>query len=183
MGNVVDALRSNSDALGFSLRLGKNTTYSYMQDRLQPLPPFVELQDNTLKYIWPDAAQDFGYALEVSSSAYRARELSPYALGLSFDTPNGFEAEIAGRKKRFDRKFPYLLCFSQSVTFCNPVNKVQQGFDQNRASQLYAYSPDELAERFERGDRIRVETYSGFVPSACHQEVELTFEKRGDSPL
>lgn len=180
MREVTDALRNNPEALGFSLRLGVNISYTYMHDHSQPLPYFTELPNTALKYKWPIATDDFGYALEISSSVYRAGELAPYILGLAFHNPNELEAEMAARKNRFVKRFPELLCFSQSVTFCNPINKVQQAFDQNRASQIYFYSPDELAARFELGDRIRVETYSGFVPVSCHQEVELFFEHKGN---
>jgi hypothetical protein len=33
---------------------------------------------------------------------------------------------------------------------------------------------------FEQDERVKVESYSGFIPQSCHQEVELVFEKLGD---
>jgi hypothetical protein len=69
------------------------------------------------------------------------------------------------------------LCYENSVTFCNPINKVQT-VATNRAGSVVEYSSDHLAQLFESGYRIKVEAYTGFVPNACHQEVALNFEKR-----
>ena len=38
-------------------------------------------------------------------------------------------------------------------------------------------APDSLAKNFESGYRIDISSYSDFVPIACHQEVELQFQK------
>ncbi len=76
---------------------------------------------------------------------------------------------------------PALLCYEQSVTFCNPVNKVQTVYA-NRAGTASEYAADHLAELFDQGYRVQVAAYAGFVPSACHQEVELTYERRLEAP-
>ena len=34
-----------------------------------------------------------------------------------------------------------------------------------------------MVNRFDRGERIRVVTYTGFTANACHQEVKLDFEQ------
>jgi hypothetical protein len=67
------------------------------------------------------------------------------------------------------------MCFEQSVTFCNPVNIVQTLYP-NRVGEHIYYSVEELLERFERGERIDIQAYNGFVPNACHQEVSLHFK-------
>jgi hypothetical protein len=67
------------------------------------------------------------------------------------------------------------LCFETSVTFCNPVNMVQQSYP-NRAGQSVAFNVGDLAKRFERGERIDVTVLNGFVPNACHQEVNFRFK-------
>ena len=45
---IIEALDRNPRAIGFSLRLGRNTGYCYMQGRDQSLPPFN------------DAGEEFG---------------------------------------------------------------------------------------------------------------------------
>ncbi|HEY0733431.1 MAG TPA: beta-1,6-N-acetylglucosaminyltransferase, partial [Herpetosiphonaceae bacterium] len=65
--------------------------------------------------------------------------------------------------------------------FCNPINKVQTIYD-NRAGDAPQYAADHLANLFEQGYRVRVTAYAGFVPSACHQEVDLLYERQPDAP-
>ena len=40
--DIIEALNRNHRAIGFSLRLGRNTGYCYMQRRDQSLPPFSD---------------------------------------------------------------------------------------------------------------------------------------------
>lgn len=176
VGDVAFALSENSDSFGFSLRLGANTTYSYMLDHSQTLPNFVSVNEHMLKYQWLGAEDDFGYPFEVSSSIYRVMDFLSILLGLRFDNPNALEGRMALQTQLFARTKPTLLCFETSVAFCNPINKVQSIFD-NRTGIQYHYSPEKLAELFNEGYRINVETYNNFISNSCHQEVELKLER------
>ena len=176
LADILDTLRSNQDLLGFSLRLGENTTYCYSLNAPQSLPKFASIGMDMIKYDWTTAERDFGYPLEISSSLYRLKDILPYALGLPFENPNVLEERVAFYANSFSAKYSCLGCYRHSVTFCNPVNKVQKIIS-NRSGENTDYGVDDLALRFERGERIRVQAYSGFVPSACHQEVELVFER------
>ncbi len=69
---------------------------------------------------------------------------------------------------------PWLLCYSPSVTFCNPVNRVQHGL-LNRTGVYYDYPVEFLADKFDAGYRIDVAAYDDLVSTGCHQEVELQF--------
>lgn len=167
------ALQQHKDALGFSLRLGKNTTYSYTRDMPQALPNFSEIGGGMLKYNWTTAEQNFAYPLEVSSSVYRLADLAAL-YETSYTMPNSLESRLSSSAKAFSNKKPHLLCYEQSVAFCNPVNKVQTDYA-NRAGEQMDYSPASLSQKFDSGLRIDVSAYDGFVPNACHQEVELAF--------
>jgi len=175
MIDVMDALRDHSDSLAFSLRLGRNTTFCYMNNVAQHPPDFIPVDNNVLKFNWIDADQDFGYPLEVSSSAYRAIEVLPLLLMIKFNNPNHLEGGMNLFKDVLASQSPALLCFKKSVAFCNPVNKVQTIAAKNHAGLVYSYNTEELAEKFDRGKRIDVQFYSGFVSNSCHQEVELIF--------
>jgi hypothetical protein len=48
----------------------------------------------------------------------------------------------------------------------------------NRAGKLFSYSVRNLAERFENGERIDIDTLDGFVPNGCHQEIGFLFQKK-----
>ena len=170
---VLDKCR---ELLGFSLRLGENTTFCYPLNSPQELPEFTKLCDDLVKFDWTNSEYDFGYPLEVSSSIFRIEEIVPFMMALRFNNPNTLEEQMASHTSLFRSRFPYLGCFRRSVTFCNPINKVQTIIP-NRAGEVVYYGIDELATRFEHGERIKVDAYNDFVPNGCHQEVEFIFER------
>jgi hypothetical protein len=183
-------LKQNPDVLGFSLRLGKNTTYCYSLDKPQSLPVFKRINfpagesttrqndlPEVLRFDWTAGDADFGYPLEVSSSIYRIADIRPVINFLPFHNPNFLESRLSRQVDRFRIHQPYMLCYDSSVTFCNPINKVQK-MHQNRAGVKISYSVEELAGKYERGERVKVTEYDGFVPTGCHQEVEMIFENK-----
>ncbi|MBI5388565.1 MAG: FkbM family methyltransferase [Verrucomicrobia bacterium] len=176
LGDITAALEQNADALGFSLRLGRNTTFCYSFDTPQTLPPFQTLSAHVLKFDWRKAEHDFGYPLELSSSIYRTAEVLPLLRALDFRNPNSLETVLADNKQRC-QTLGGLLCFDISVTFCAPINRVQQVCPTNRAGTRPDHSAESLAGRYERGERLDVAAYAGFTPQACHQEVELRFRQ------
>jgi hypothetical protein len=188
--DAIHGLEQIPDALGFSLRLGTNTTYCYTFDKPQLLPVFEHTSFSTskshsrqndlpaiLKFDWTVGEADFGYPLEVSSSIFRLDDVRPVINNLPFQNPNFLESRLSQQVDRFRNLKPYLLCYDRSVTFCNPINKVQK-LHQNRAGVKIGYSVEELAWKFEMGERFKVTEYDGFVPTGCHQEVEMVFENK-----
>jgi glycosyltransferase involved in cell wall biosynthesis len=137
------------------------------------LPEFQIINNNILKYNWTNGEYDFGYPLEVSSSVYRTSEILPFINQFPFYNPNSLEAFMADNSIMFKDRKPYLLCYPSSVTFCAPLNKVQNTAKENRASSRTSYNPDNLSKLFSDGHRIDVNAYNLFLPNACHKEVEL----------
>jgi FkbM family methyltransferase len=169
---VTGLLSRNSNALGFSLRLGRNTSHCYSLDQPQKLPDFQVLETGDLKYGWPDAEHDFGYPLELSSSVYRVSEMLPLLESLEFRNPNTLEDAMSRSTHRFRQSHPGLLCGGHSLAVSIPANKVQQVCE-NRAGANPAYSAEALARLFCEGQRIDLSAFDGFTPQACHQEVEF----------
>jgi hypothetical protein len=172
--DVLKSLEEHPDAIGFSLRLGRNTTYCYPYNRVQNLPRFNNFGHHMLKFDWTRAELDFGYPLEVSSSVYRVFDLHPELKKLSFTNPNTFEAQFVGIKYLFAGTKPALLCYEQSVAFSAPLNLIQSVCP-NRVGQNKSYTISSLEKMFRNGQRVDVKSIAGFIPNACHQEVELTF--------
>ncbi len=175
----VEALNRYSKLLGSSLRLGANTVFCYPHNRSQKVPEFIKVNDNLVMYDWTQSEYDFGYPLEVSSSIYRLRDILPFIMALCFNNPNRLEEQMSSHASVFRSKYPLLCCYHYSVTFCNPVNKVQTIIP-NRAGEQYRYELEDLTNRFDNGERIKVDAYKDFMPNGCHQEVEFVFES---SPL
>ena len=177
LADATSALAATPEAIGFSLRLGKNTQYCYTLDRPQPLPTFTVHGNGILLFRWADGEADFSYSLEVSSSIYRLRDIDPIIGKPDFRNPNQLEYYILAKSARLlERKLPALLCYDYSIAFCNPVNRVQE-YAPNRAGSQPTYSSETLAEFFDQGMRIDVASYAGFRPTGCHQEVELRFRQ------
>jgi len=168
---IADSLSAHPDAIGFSLRVGRNTTHCYPLQCLQPLPTFESVPHGLL-YQWPDQVGDFGYPLEVSSSVYRSTDLIPLLRNLPYNNPNRLEQVLSAASGLFKRSLPRLLCFNESVAFCAPINKVQSTFD-NRSGAKDEYSSDVLNTLFLDGYRVDVASLSAFSPNAAHVEIEL----------
>ena len=180
LGRLVWALEEHPDALGVSLRLGTNIAYSYSNDRPLVFPEFIYLLNGMLKFNWVTSDGEFAYPLEISSSVFRAIDIVPLIAGLQFRNPNDLELQMANYAVRFGDKLPFLLSARQSLTFCNPINVVQTVVP-NRSGQVFGFSGEHLAQLFDRGYRIQVEEYCGFVPESCHQEVELQFSRLSET--
>lgn len=182
--DIINALENHNDAIGFSLRLGINIVYSYPLDKYQKLPDFEQLNQYILKFHWLNAEADFGYPLELSSSIYRTKDILNLIENLRFVNPNTFESELNNQKTFFAKTHPFLLCFRKSVAFSIPANLVQTAW-RNRSSEKEDYSTGKLLQLFEDGFRIDIEDLQGFIPYACHQEVEYRFQKVNsyNSPL
>ncbi|MBI5606846.1 MAG: FkbM family methyltransferase, partial [Deltaproteobacteria bacterium] len=172
--DLVAYLEKYQQAIGFSLRLGKNTTFCYMQNKNQKLPDFNAVGKGVLKYNWTKEELDFGYPLEVSSSLYSIGDILPILREGDFKNPNTLEALLDAGKSFFKNAENELLCFETSAAFCNPANMVQNLWN-NKAGHNNQYSPDALADLFEKGYRIDLEKFSEFIPNSCHQEVEFQF--------
>jgi len=172
VGTVMDELRSNASAIGFSLRLGTNTTYCYPLDAQQDPPEFVTIRPGVLAFRWPGASHDFGYPFDLSSSVYRTSDIEPLLRRIPFGNPNLLEGRLAAGAPASGSRRPVLLCFERSVAFCIPANLVQT-VTKNRAGTRADESPTALAAAFERGCRIDVASYDDFPNTACHQDVEL----------
>jgi glycosyltransferase involved in cell wall biosynthesis len=171
---MVEALMEHPQAVGFSMRLGRNTTFCYPLNKTQALPPFETVTPEILSYDWTRADCDFNYPLEVSSSVYRTADVLPWLREKPFKNPNTLEGEFAARAPHFQASHPRLLCFDLSRAFCNPINLVQT-VCQNRVGGDSDHSPESLAQKFRAGARLDVATYFNLIPTGCHQEVSLHF--------
>lgn len=176
LSEIIQALEQEKNALGFSLQMGTNINYCYPLDISLKFPNTILIFNDVIKYRWPDAGDGLNYPLEVSSSIYRINEISNLLVKLHFTNPNTLEAQMAAKANEYCVSHPYLLCYKYSVTFCNPVNKVQDIYD-NKAGDDPVYSADHLAQLFNDGYRIDIQKYQNMVPRSCHQEVEIIFSK------
>lgn len=171
---AVGNLYNNRKAIGFSLRLGYNTTYSYASDKEMVTPDFTNIAENVLKYDWITERNntDFGFALEVSGTVYRSRDLLFVMANTQWNNPNALELALYMNLMSF-RFLPEMLCFDKSVCFSNPVNKVYTDNNNNRVGVNEKYSVENLLTKYEEGFRVPYNKFYKFLPNSCHQEVDL----------
>jgi hypothetical protein len=176
VGDAIAVLDRNQACLGVSLRLGRNTTFSYTADRPQALPAFEPIGDGFLDWDWTRASANFHYPLEVSSSLYRALDIRPLLMDLDYHNPNTLERRLARSAILLAEQHPRLACFESSRAFSIPANVVQRSIKRNRSSADPATSPAALMRRFRSGERLDLGRYSGMVPGAAHQVVAFEYE-------
>lgn len=163
-------------SVGFSLRLGKNTTYCYPLRKNNDIPNFVSNEEDIISFWWREnKTGDFYYPLEVSSSIYRAKDILKVLDRNAFSNPNALESVMDSNKNILGH-MPTLSCFETSVAFCNPINKVQN-VNWNRAGTNPDYSVESLLEKYEQGYLIDEIPLYGYVSNGCHREVDLNFIK------
>jgi hypothetical protein len=188
MATVVHALEARPRAFGFSLRLGRNTTYCHMHAVSQRVPRLALTGGGVVGFDWTEAEGDFGYPMEVSSSVYSAARIARRVSWLGFSNPNTLEPALAWTtmRRRWSPRSPELLCFEHSVAFSNDVNMVQTEWPDRFADRTELCS-EELARRFDDGQRIDTDAFSRFTPDSCHCQVPYSFVSAalvaaGDSP-
>jgi len=182
--SILDAcrtLRRKRSVLNFSLRLGGNICYSYTKNCQITPPTFKNIGDGILEYRWPGKDDSFGYPMDISSSVYRTVDLFVLEKMIAFHSPNSLEGRLNVRVKKLAKVIPVhkISCYRTSVAFCAPINRVQDEV-KNRASGITDYSADSLAQLFEEGYRIDIESFENFTAMSCHKEVEVHFTKDKD---
>ncbi|MCG8528487.1 MAG: glycosyltransferase [Opitutales bacterium] len=167
---VQDSLLQNPDSIGFSLRLGENTSYCYALNADQRIPVFSTDEKTEINsFIWTHEEYDFAYPLEVSSSIYRSGFILNLLKGASgIRNPNQLEHFLHSKREAAGVNFPKLGCFKKSVAFSNPLNLVQQQ-SQNRSGSEVNYSALELANDFLAGKRIDTDKFWGLKTRGAHQ--------------
>jgi len=174
---IDDILKNDPHTIGFSLRLGYNTTYCYPLNENNIMPEFNT--NNGICYVnWQDIKKgDFGYPLELSSSVYRTNLIAPLLNYTEYSNPNELEWRM-NQAKNFYSLSHLLYFFETSVAFSNPINKVQI-VNNNRSGNNKIYSPEFLLTAYNLGFRIK-DSFNNFVPNACHQEVKPMFYNKGE---
>lgn len=161
-------------ALGFSLRLGRNTTECYPLNIKNDIPEMVKFSEDVCAFNWKETKQgDFSYPLELSSSVYRVSDIKPIIEGIHYDNPNQLEW-VMYNYIPFLVNRSFLFCYDISPAFSNPINKIQTE-NNNRVGTNPEYSIENLLMLYEKGYRIKHEDFDGFTSNGCHQEVNIDF--------
>lgn len=177
--NALQNLKHENSSIGFSLRLGKNTSFCYMLNCPQTIPNMQQKIKNTYCYEWENASCDFGYPLEISSSIYRSRdmieelkEMQIQIQNLKIDCiPWFIESRLNGNKKKYLKTKALLSCFENSVAFSNPINLTKRG---KNIHGLFINTPIQtLMDAYDKGFRHNSKKLFNLKINSSHQEIPL----------
>ncbi len=172
---ATDILQAQEDSIGFSLRLGRNITYSYPHSCNQDVVNFEEVTTNILRVNWTKYRYDFGYPMELSSSIYRSSDVLHMLHGVNMSNIKHIENSLWQRSKQMmtDKK-PYLLFYPTSRAFSNALN-ITASDTGNRYSKREDCTIEKMADRFDAGYKIDIIPFDDFTPIGAHQEVNFTW--------
>jgi hypothetical protein len=179
LDQIISLLLSNSDFIGFSLRLGMNTNYCYPLNKMQKIPNSRSFTYNLplsfdrekeerkrlkiFAFNWWTSEHDFNYPLEISSSIYGKNHIEYLLKNAEYNNPNSLEGLLSHCSSLFSFSTPMLFSYKTSVAFCAPMNKVQDTAPNNRFSGINIYSPRNMLKMYENGFRVDWKKFNGFI--------------------
>lgn len=183
VGDIIDELNKNNELIGFSLRLGTNTTKCYSLSIDQAIPEYKIVDDvvtdDFIVWNWVNAQADFSYPLEVSSSIFRVEDILKYTQQFLYSNPNAYEWMLYMNTPSFMNDKPFLMSYEISKAFSAPMNKVQK-VNNNKANNDVDYSPENLLKIWNDNLKLDLEPFCGFIGNSAHQEMKFFYRNRGD---
>lgn len=162
--DLADVLQCNPLNEIFSLRLGKDMTYSFAYNKEQSLPVFknnVFGNSEMYSWVWADMqnSPDWYYPLSVDATLFCTDEINIMLKYIGSKNPNSFEANLQLLSSVFlPRKG---ICYERAKYVNIPCNVVQQDF-----KNIYtgAFDVEELLKLFMEGKRINWSVYNDGHP-------------------
>ncbi|MBT8563237.1 hypothetical protein G6710_02045 [Polynucleobacter paneuropaeus] len=152
----------------FSLRMGAQLRYSYVVQKSQSLPQFIQNSNKYLLWHWLNGDFEWGYPLSVDGHLFNYHEVLIWASCLKYSAPNSLE--IAMQNLRPYYLFKLGACFKKSVIVNIPANKVQ-----DEVANLHgSIHQDELLAAWQKGLCIDFKKFRGFINTSAHQEAEFS---------
>jgi len=170
--------------LTLSLRMGLDTTTSYMRRKNDVPQPPLDLVDAThgvykWKWLGNPGTSLWGYPFSIEANVYRAKELFVAAqLATNWWCPNILEGELHLLRENLFGLTPNMTMYGFQSIVGIPANIVQNVSPANRHANRKDYSPEKFEERFLGGERISMATIRGLRPTSSHMDVTFKWESR-----
>lgn len=168
---VTNIMRSNTQALCFSLRLGLHLKHCYMLNQKQRIPQGMT-QGDLFVWNWRNSELDWGYPLSVDGHVFRAEELKTWLKDTTFKNPNQLEDSMQTVKFRYKIN-DLCVCFHRSKIVNIPMNRVQNEY-MNRSA---GYDVDDLLREWNDGMRASYSDFFDISNDAVHAELGLNLRK------
>ena len=156
----------------FSLRMGSHLNYSYVVDKAQKLPQFINKDDDFLYWDWSDSEHDWAYPLSVDGHIFGVEEIRALAVHFDYKGPNSFEGILQKERGLFLKRLG--MSYKKARIFNNPCNKVQTEV-KNLHGDMHQ---DDLLKIWDSGQEIDVEVLQGYINKSVHEDVEFEYKRR-----
>ncbi len=154
-------------AYGFFLRLGKHTDHSYMLNKVQGVPPSIEVGQGIFAWQFEAGKIDWKYPNCLDLTVYKKEEIRPRLERIKFSNPNDFECHWM-QKVDFKKIGLY---FERSKMVNIPLNLVN--ISGNR--HMHSYSTEELLEKFQAGLKIDIRPFYQMENRSTHIDNNVEF--------
>ena len=159
------------NAWSFLLRLGKNITFCYMENRATPVPQGQDVGDTMFSWNFWQGTGDWGYPNNVDMSIYRKNDIAAFLKTEDYVNPNTLEATwqrwVDGGRKG--------LCFQTTKNINIPLNLVNELWV-NRCN--YSFTVAELLAKFQQGLKIDINAFYQVRNVSPHVDYAPTFISR-----
>ena len=155
---------SNMEGVGYSFRLGRNITKSFMSRIV--LPEFDEVFPTMTWKIGP-VAGDWQYSFELDGTVYRKADMVRLLESVEFKCPNSLEGNCI---KSFHNQYEGNLmgCPQESVLSVVTINRVQNKFNKRKVYKDTESSPEDLVKMWKDGFRLDLDAYWDRVFDRIH---------------
>lgn len=156
----------------FSLRMGNHLNYSYVVDKLQKLPNFIDKNDDYLYWNWSKSEFDWGYPLSVDGHIFSTLEILAMVKYFDFKAPNSFEEILQNVKELFSKRFG--MSYKKARILNNPCNKVQ-----NEVSNFHGtMHQNDLLKVWQNGKEIDILSIQRYTNKSVHEDIKFEFKER-----
>ena len=158
----------------FSLRLGKNCSFSHPANSWYNLPQFQE-DENYVSWKWLGAEYDFGYPFSLDGHIFRKEDILQICNSVIFRSPNSFENALVYFNPLMEKFKPMeMRSFHHSCLVGIPANRVNNEV-QNRFGLEFQVSEEELQTLCNEGKRIAWEEMDFMSIQGPHKEIQFKF--------
>lgn len=156
---------NQTNAYGFYLRLGFNTSFCYTMNQPQAIPEHSQIQDDIFSWQFKNGTCDWGYPHTVDLTLFKKDDIVPTLASLEFYSPNVLESYWSQKAESIMARTG--LFFAESKVVNLPLNIVQQDWHNLNQQELL---PAQQLELFFAGKKIDLSPLFKIANQSPHME-------------
>lgn len=175
---IKNKLENQKDAIGFSLKLGKNINYVYQERIRQEIPELIPVDNNIFKFNLATAKHSFNNLSDLTEMVYRTEDFLPSISKLNFNNLENLNYFLHNVKSNYIHSKKILFCFERSVAFQALPEITYNYHPSNILFNVEKFPLEKLDEIFDNGNRIKTSVYKNMIPISVTSEIKLYFTNK-----